>query len=459
MSDGGQPLDEARRFDIARQLDIVRQLGDFAANTGFDSIPESVRERVRLMLVDLIGVTIAGARTPELRAFRDAWRPESGPAWILGAGRSAGPDVAAMLNGTAACALELDEGNKNALGHPAAHVAFAALAQVSASLKPVSGRELIAAIVVGYEIAARFGGALDRDPALHTHGHWGTTGAGAGAARLNGLDGAGIGAAIDAASGLCYVTPWPVVLAGSFVRNLWAAGSNVAGLVGARLAAAGLSKIDGTVFHVMEHVGTLDPAKLTAELGTRWDIARGYFKRQSACSYTHPAIDVTLEMQQRHHFSADDVAAVTVRTHRLTMPLAPLAAGSRLAAMFSVPYVVAAAIQFGQVGPGEFSAERRTDGKLLDLARRIRVLEDPALNARLPTERAVVVEVSLKDGRELRGEAPNPVGDTDYFPMDAEQVGGKIDALIGSEAAARVSAVVSALPEASNAAELLSTLP
>lgn len=453
MSAGGQPLDEDRR------LDIVRQLGDFAATTDFDSIPESVRERVHLMLVDLIGVTIAGARTPELRALREAWHPELGPAWIVGAERSAGPDAAAMLNGAAACALELDEGNKNALGHPAAHVVFAALSQVAASPEPVSGRELIAAIVVGYEIAARFGGALTRDPALHTHGHWGTTGAGAAAARLAGLDGHGIGAAIDAASGLCYVTPWGVVLAGSFVRNLWAAGSNVAGLMGARLAAAGLSQIDGTVFRVMERVGTLDPTKLPAELGTRWDIARGYFKRHSSCSYTHPAIDATLEMRKAHHFTADDVAAVTVRTHRLTMPLAPLATGTRLAAMFSVPYAVAAAIRFGLVGPDAFSAERRADGPLLDLARRIRVLEDPALTARLPTERAVEVVVSLKDGRELSAQAPNPVGDTDYFPMDAQQVRAKLGALIGSDDADLVSDVVSALPEASNAAELLSSLP
>src|SRR4051794_41581254 len=104
------------------------------------------------MLLDLLGVTVAGARTPELRALLAAWDPIDGPAPILGAGRGADPDAAALLNGTAACCLELDEGNKHAQGHPAAHVVFAALAQTAGAGRPVSGRELLSAVVAGYEV-------------------------------------------------------------------------------------------------------------------------------------------------------------------------------------------------------------------------------------------------------------------------------------------------------------------
>jgi 2-methylcitrate dehydratase PrpD len=293
---------------------------------------------------------------------------------VLGAGRCTQPDAAAWLNGAAACCLELDEGNKYAAGHPAAHVVFAALAEVASATRPVSGPELLAALVAGYEIACRFGRATRRRDDLHTHGHWGATGAGAAAARVRGLPAEQVAAATDAAAGLVYATPWSVVLAGSFVRNLWAAGANVSGLIGARLAASGLAGVEGTVGRTLgEVVGGLDVAPLTEGLGQRWDLTGGYLKRHSSCSYTHPAADAVLNLRGRNGIDVDEVDRVVVETHRLTMPLAPLATRTRLAAMFSVPHVVAVALQAGRVGPNEFADAWRSDARLLDLAARVEV--------------------------------------------------------------------------------------
>lgn len=438
----------------------LRALGEFAATVDSAALPPAVRDRVQLMLLDLLGVTVAGARTPELKALVSAWDPGEGPAPVLGAGRGADPDAAAWLNGTAACCLELDEGNKHAQGHPAAHVVFAALAQTAVADRRVSGRELLSAVVAGYEVAARFGRATRRRTDLHTHGHWGATGAGAAAGRLRGLPGAGIAAAIDAAAGLVYATPWSVVLAGSFVRNLWAAGSNVSGLLGARLAAAGLSTAEGTPGRTLgEVVGGLDPEPLTDGLGSRWDIAGGYFKRHSSCSYTHPAIDAVLALRAEHAFTPDDVARVVVDTHRLSIPLTPVASDTRLAAMFSLPFVVALALRYQAVAPDLFTADRRSDEATLELARRVEVRHDPGLDARLPAERANRVTVELTDGRRYSSEQPNPIGDADYHPLDAAQVAAKLTALLGEETAGRVAAVVEALPGAEDARAVLAGLP
>lgn len=438
----------------------LARLGAFASSVEYGALPVAVRERVQLMLLDILGVTVAGARTPELRAFVAAWAPGAGPASVLGAGIAADPDAAAWLNGVAACCLELDEGNKHAQGHPAAHVVFAALAQAASPGRRASGEDLLSAIVAGYEVAARFGRATRRRPDLHTHGHWGAAGAGAAVARLRGLPADGVAAAIDAATGLVYATPWSVVLAGSFVRNLWAAGSNVSGLLGARLAAAGLSSVEGTAARTLgEVVGGFDPAPLTDGLGSRWDIAGGYFKRHASCSYTHPAADAVLELRDRHGFSAADVSGMQVDTHGLSMPLAPLATGTRLAAMFSLPYVVAAAARYGRVGPEQFSAAARADPATLELAGRVRIRRDPELDARLPVERAVRVTVELADGRRYTSERPNPVGDADFHPFDAAQVREKLTGLIGARQVDRIAGVVQALPEADDAAALLATLP
>lgn len=434
--------------------------GRFAADLRWADLPAPVQARAGLMLVDLLGVTAAGARTPELVALRQAWPAPAGPSALVGAGRGTQPDTAAWLNGAAACCLELDEGNKYAAGHPAAHVVFAVLAEAGAAPQPVAGPELLAAVVAGYEIASRFGRATRRREDLHTHGHWGATGAGVAVARLRGLPAEQVSAALDAAGGLLYATPWSVVLAGSFVRNLWAAGANVSGLVGARLAAAGLSGVEGTVGRTLgEVVGGLDVAPLTDGLGERWDLTSGYMKRHSACSYTHPAADAVLTLKTRHRLGADDVDRVVVATHRLSMPLAGVATGSRLAAMFSLPYVVAVALRAGVVGPGEFSDAWRHDPDVLAVAHRVEVLHDPELDARLPAERAARVRLVLRNGREVTEEVPNPVGDVSHHPFTAEQVLAKVATLVGTEDAARVRRTVEAIADAVDVRPLLADLP
>ena len=444
---------------VSETVQAVRALGRFVADLEWAAVPPRVRERALVMLTDFLGVTIAGLRTAELRALLDAWQPATGPAAVLGAGRRCGPDDAAWLNGTAACALELDEGNKHAQGHPAAHVVPAALAELSVC-GPVPGAAFLSAVVAGYEVASRFGRATRRRLDLHPHGHWGAAGAGATTARLRGLSADRTAAAIDAATGLVHVTPWSVVLAGGFVRNLWAAGANVAGLIGGRLAAAGLAECDGTAARTLgEVVGGLDPSELTADLGRRWDLARGYLKRHASCSYTHPAADAALLLRAEHGFTAADVKRVTVDSNRLAMALAAPAAHSRVAAMFSVPYVVAVALVDGHVRPDAFDDQRRADARLLDLMRRIEVRHDPALDARLPNERAGRVHVLLTDGRTLVAEVPNPVGDADHFPFGPGEVRAKLDELLGERTAALVGEVVAALPEADDAAAVLARLP
>jgi len=441
-------------------LQALRTAGRFAADLRWSDLPAEVQARTGLMLVDLLGVTVAGARTAELKALQRAWPVVEGPAVLLGTGRPTQPDTAAWLNGAAACCLELDEGNKHAAGHPAAHVVFAALAQAGASEQPVPGVELLAAVVAGYEIASRFGRATRRRADLHTHGHWGATGAGAAVGRLRGLTAEQVAASTDAAAGLVYATPWSVVLAGSFVRNLWAAGSNVSGLVGGRLAKAGLSGVEGTVGRTLgEVVGGLDVSPLADGLGQRWDLTGGYLKRHSSCSYTHPAADAVLTLRERHDLRPDAVDRMVVATHRLSMPLAAVSTGSRLAAMFSLPYVMAVALRAGVVGPGELSDAWRNDPEVIAAAHRVQVVHDPALDARLPDERAARVTLVLRDGRELVEEVLNPVGDVGHHPFTAEQVHAKVAALVGADDARRVRRTVEALADTPDVRPLLRELP
>jgi 2-methylcitrate dehydratase PrpD len=447
-------------FRVAEQIDATRRLADLAHASRTGGVPDDVRSRIATMLADLLGVTLAGHRTPELIALTRAWATGDGPHATVGSTLTGSAETVAQLDAVAACCLELDEGNKHAAGHPAAHVVFAAIAAARLAGRTVGGPELVDAIAVGYEVAARFGHATVRDPRWHPHGHWGATGAACAASLVLGATRDQVAAAIDASTSLVQLTPWEVVLDGGFSRNLWIAGANRAGLDAARLALAGLVDNAGHAQHSLGDIaGSLDPAVLVDDLGGTWLTTQGYTKRHASCSYTHAAVDAVQALKASYGFGADDVERVTVRTHSLATPLFRRDPTSRLAAMFSLPFVVAAAVVSPAVDPAALEPEGEAFGRAQRLGERVDVSVGEHLDALLPDRRAVEVEVALRDGGPIALGVPNPVGDVDHFPMSADDVRVKLERLVGADDAARVLGAVAALVTASDAVDALRALP
>lgn len=440
----------------------VDDLGRFAAELDYASLPESVRERLPLMLLDLWGVTAAGGRTSEQQELCAAWQAGSGDSPVLGTAITSTPETAAFLNAVAACELELDEGNKHAQGHPALHVVFAAMAAVQLETRPVPGTEFLTAVAAGYEVAARFGRALQRNPGWHTHGHWGATGAACAAALIRRLPADKIAAAIDAAAGLVQVAAWDMVLGGQYTRNLWAAGANLSGLNAARLAASGLVGNDGAAAMSLGRlVGTLDADRLVDGLGQDWLLTQGYAKLHSSCSYTHGAVDLALELRPAR-FDPEQIAQVQVRTHSLATPLfrgtGTDGPGNRLSAMFSFPFVVANALVAGEISPVTMARDAPGFNIARSLASKVSVAADPVYDRLLPAQRRTRMEIRFTDGTVASAESPNPRGDVDHFPLDHSGVETKLAGLIGAQAASRLGTAVRALPDAPNSASLLETL-
>lgn len=444
---------------VREHIAAVDELAAFAASLSYADLPVPVRERLRLMLVDLLGVTAAGARTPEMVKLASTWQAEPGDAPLIGAAAGTRPETAAYLNAVAACCLELDEGNKHAQGHPAVHVLFAAIAATQLAEHPVSGEQFLTAVAAGYEVAARFGRALDRRGAWHTHGHWGATGAACAAALIRGATQEQVAAAIDASTGLMHVTPWSVVLEGNFIRNFWVAGANLAGLNAARLAMAGLTGNSGTAARTLgEFVGSLETEALAGDLGREWLIAQGYSKHHASCSYTHAAVDLIQSLKQQQKFAPDDVAAVLVRTHSLARPLFARNPHNRLSAMFSFPFVVSAALLNDRVDPavlepgsaGFVAANNFSDRVTMEIA--------PDFDRRLPAERWAEVRIDLRNGTSLSRAQPNPLGDVDYFPFGAPEIVAKLVALIGRPDTEFIQAAVARLQRSPDAKATLATL-
>ena len=442
---------------MAELAAAIRELGSFAAELKLGSVAEPVRQATDLVVLDSVGVMVAGMRTDELRALLQRLDPPAGPARLLGAGQYAPVEPATLLTGTAACVLELDEGNKHARGHPAAHVLPVALA-VGAAVD-ATGEAVLTAFLAGHEVAARFGRATRLGPGVHPHGHYGATGAAAAAARLHGLDAGGIAAAIDAAAGLALAPPFESALAGSFVRNTWLGVAGVHGLLAAQLAAAGLATVDGTAAASLGGIlGSLDPGPLTDQLGDRYDITLGYLKRHAACSFTHPAVDAVLDLVAGG-LDHRQVRGIRVETHALAAPLARTEPPTRLAAMFSIPHTVAAALVRGALDPEAAGPTARTDPDVRRLAAATTVVHRADFDDRAPAERPARVTLRLVNGSERSREVPNPVGDADYHPLGRDGVRAKLHALLGASDADHIEQVLGRLAGATSVRTLLAELP
>jgi 2-methylcitrate dehydratase PrpD len=344
---------------------------------GFDpaGIDTAARRHAALVLADTIGAVMAGCLEPEIRALiteraaAEAPGPVGGAA-VLAPGLPMLPlGTAALINGTAAVILELDEGHRPT-GHPGAHIVPAALAVAHAT--GASGRALLDAVMLGYEVMARLFAAYKITHPLHCHGNFGTVGAAVAAAHLRGrpLRPAGL-----VASALPLLTTWPACLEGATVRNTWSGLSGWIGVLANDLANAGFVGSERSTDAAFgELVGRCtDPGALAAPLDPgRLMITTNYFKRHSCCASAHAAIDAVLELGPVDPTGVDDVLVETVTNN---LKIVPLPGSSALSRRFSLPFAVSTALVHGHAHPAAFTQE--PDPRVLELAHRIRITTDP----------------------------------------------------------------------------------
>ena len=395
----------------------LRDWSGFAAAARLEDIDAATLDRARLTLADTLGAIAAGQQEPEIAALaaRLASQGGSGAASAAIATRHRLPGLsAAFLNGVAGTALELDEGNRFARGHPCIHVLPAAI--VAAERVGASGRDFLLALCLGYELAARIGAAASLRPGYHPHGTWGVVGAALAVARLEGADAAAMARTVNIASALSLATSMRTALEGGTVRNAYAGVANQLGLMAWEMAAAGFEGERDGVATVFGRISGQEfrPAMMTEALGARWEIARNYFKRHACCRYNHAALDALEEIVARHgRVDAARVAAVEIATYGAAAELDGTAPRNALAARFSLPWASAAFLVRGAADVPAFRAGMLGDAAIAGLARKVRVAEDRSMTARLPAERPARVRVTLEDGRVLEAERATNRGDAD----------------------------------------------
>jgi 2-methylcitrate dehydratase PrpD len=408
---------------VAARPDYLDRLAALAAGTRFAALGAETVAAARDVVLDTLGAMLAGSRLPENARLASLAGQRSGPrtATLVGHAERAEPMLAALVNATAGVALEVDEGNRWGGGHPAIHVLPAALA--IGEEQQADGRRLIEALVAGYEVTSRLGAATTVRPNVHSHGTWGTVGAAVAVARLLGRDEPTIRQVINLAASMSPANSWAPCFEGATIRNLYPGRAALQGILATHVLDCGFgaprdapSDIYGTILgERFEAERALDDLG-EGDRPTEYRIQRNYVKLHACCLYNHPALDAIQTLLSREALALEVIARITVTSVPFVTRMRDPDPPNVLAAKFSVPYAVAAAVVTGVSGVAAFTDSVRANPRVQDLARRVEVRGDPSMSMRSTGEPTARVEVTLRDGRVLtqtttivRGDADNQV--------------------------------------------------
>ena len=406
-------------------LSVTKTLASFVASA---QPPREALEKAARAYLDTIGVTLAGSVEPSARLVRALVAEESpdGPARIVGTTESAGPGGAALANGTAAHALDFDDTAFLFVGHPSAPLVAATLA--AGELANATGRTLLDAYCVGFEVDAVLGSAMN--PAHYRRG-WhctstiGSVGAAAAVARVLALDagatahGLAIGASLASGLKANFGTMSKPLHVGLAARN---------GVQAALLAARGFTASENTFdgpqgFLFAFDAERSDVASLVGQLGQRWEIIESGFsvKLYPSCAATHPTLDTLLDFRNTVGFSAADVESVDIGVDAMT-PTVLLYDRPRtgLEGKFSIHYCAAAALVHGAVTLETFDDARVVEPEVQALLPRITMHVEPSLDPAAPPLTPAAITVRLRDGRELHRRVMGARGYPDRPPSVEE---------------------------------------
>ena len=413
----------------------TRGLAEFGAGLTFEAIPEPVRERLKLLILDSLGCALYGAHLEWCRIVVSSLASidETRTCGVWGTGdRLSGPH-AALANGTQVQSFELDDVHRAGVLHVGA-VVLPALLAVAELRRGLTGKEFLAAAAAGYETGPRVGlcmGPQHIGQGWHSGATVGVFAAAAAASRGFGLNSSqsihALGIAGTQSAGLM------AAQYGAMVKRMHAGRSSQSGLYGALLAARGFTGIEdvfeseygGFCTTFSRSKDNFDLAQLTAGLGSTWQTMGVALKFYACVGSNHTTLDALRALQAEHRFKAEDVDAIVVHGSRVTVDHVgwKYEPAGMTAAQLNLPFCAATLLLEGDCFVDQFDDAAIRDPRRIALAGRVSVLEDPAITARGAKHRhAVRVEVRLRNGTRLSGGAETPRGGDENFASPAEVV-------------------------------------
>lgn len=432
------------------------RVADFARALCWEDLPPGVRSQAIRCVLDLCGAAVAGSRTEaaQTAAAYALYAHGTGPSTIIGTGANSTPVGAALANGFAVSALDIDDGYRPVKGHPGAVVFPAVLA--AAEEAKSSGIELLTALVVGYEVAMRAGRILHLlYDVYHGSGAWAPVGAAAGAARLLGCNAQQTQHALGIAEFHAAMTPeMRSVEHPSMLKDGIGWGAMV-GIASAQLAARGFTGLPA-----LFDAGDVGP-HITESLGDKYLILDLYFKPYACCRWAQPAIEGALSAAYQIGATPADMTRVRVHTFEAATHLRSAVPRTTEEAQFSLPWTVACALIDGVVGPEQVVGENLADPTRQELAALVEVVVDAELEEAFPEQALAWVEIETTDGSRARSDPFSAPGDS-HTPFSDTELTEKFRDLttpvLGSHRTRKLASVIERLPDAPDLDEITGLL-
>lgn len=405
-------------------MDLVFLFADNVFQKDFDSLPQKTIYTTKRIILDSLGVALAGRHSREctlLIEMAQYWegRAES---TIIGVNKRVPSPTAALVNGTMIQALDFDETHDLSGGHSASCVLPATL--VLGETKKASGRQLINAVALGIDLACRLGLACTEKIGWTSTSVYGCFGAAAAAAKILELSKDKIrhslGIVLSQASGTTQTaidTPLSKHMQSGFASK--------AGVLSALLAERGTTGVQNVFegkfgFFNLYKSGKYHRELLLKDLGTRFEVDHLSLKPFPCCRATHGPIEAVGLLLEEGPIRIEDISSIVVTVPKVAYDLAghPFSPGENpvISAQFSIPYTVAAMLVFGRISLETFNLEAIYDSRVRNLIKRIKVEEKARseMNGFAPaTVRITMVKgmVCSKTVEILRGHPDKPMGD------------------------------------------------
>ena len=451
--------------------DYLDTLSDFVARTHFDDLSADVVSAVKDVVLDTLGVIVAGSHQSENAALSDLAGQRSGPATatILGHNRKAEPMLATLANATAGAALEMDEANFLGGARLAIHTIPGALAV--AEEMGLGGRRLIESILVSYELGSRIGGSTrlrsgvnpqtDAHWMTHPNGPFATISTAAAVAKLKGYPANQIRDVINLAASMSPANTWDACFEGATVRNVLSGRAGLQGILAVHLYECGYTGLeDGPMDTFGSILGqSFDPEAAIAGLGAgEYRIQKNTFKFHACCGVNFPVLDATLEACSGEGFAPEDVKAIDIMAPSVMAQMLGPYPRNPLAAKFHLPYSVAAAVARGGTSPSSFDSEAIADRRIRDLTGRVQVHVDAEAAKTSDGTPATKVLVRLGDGRTLEGSTTSTPGKASDTRVSREALTEKFhlltDDILGLDGAKAAIDVVDRLEQLTDVREM-----
>ncbi|WP_158745986.1 MmgE/PrpD family protein [Acidisphaera sp. L21] len=450
-------------------MSITPTLAAYAASMKLDALPPEVVTRARFLVLDLVG-NIVRARhdaesTPALLSAAKALGLDQGNCFVFGDTKRYSPTGAALVNGVLAHSLDFDDTHAAGTLHPGAPVIPAAIA--AGEMCGASGADVLAGIIAGYEVMCRTAVALPAGDhyqrGYHPSATCGVFGAAAAAARVFGLDAAGVESALGIALSQS-AGSLQFLVNGAWTKRFQVGWAGMAGLAAATLAREGFKgaseALDGRHGFLSTYAPNPNPARAVQNLGTVYELMATAVKPYPSCRYGHAGIDAMLALQDEHKFNPAQIEKITYGTSHAGMLLVGAPAAKKadpqnvVDGQFSGPFVLLAALTTGKMNWDSYGALQ--DPTIRSLLPKVICEQDPEIEAEFPTNMSGKVTV-LAGGKTFTKKVVVPKGEPSNFLTENElraKFAGLTEAVLGSAGSAALADAVLRIDVTNNVSSL-----